>query len=81
MTTKDTTWTAPDGVATWCAFDALAHTLGRLEAVGVCMCGEPWRKLWARDRDAAIRALLQRIEAEAHQARAFAAQVEASRDA
>jgi hypothetical protein len=56
----------------WSAVDAFARTTGRLEAVGVAMCGEEWRKFFRADRDGAIRALIVRIEGERRMCAAFA---------
>ena len=53
--------------------DAFARTSARLEAVGVAMCGEPFRRLFSRDRGQAVRALIARIEAERLMCEAFEA--------
>lgn len=35
-----------------------------LEVLGVAICGEPWRRIWARDESAALRCIVVRIAAD-----------------
>ena len=35
-----------------------------LEVLGVAICGEPWRRIWARDEAAALRCIVVRIAAD-----------------
>lgn len=35
-----------------------------LETLGVAICGEPWRRIWAKDEAAALRCVVVRIAAE-----------------
>lgn len=44
--------------------DRLARYRGALELLGVAVCGEPWRKIWAKDEDAALRCVIVRLAAE-----------------
>ena len=46
------------------ALDRLARYRGALELLGVAVCGEPWRRIWARDEDAALRCVIVRLAAE-----------------
>ena len=46
------------------ALDRLARYRGALELLGVAVCGEPWRKIWAKDEDAALRCVIVRLAAE-----------------
>jgi len=35
-----------------------------IEVLGVAICGEPWRRIWARDEAAALRCIVVRIAAD-----------------
>ena len=35
-----------------------------LEVLGVAICGEPWRRIWAKDEAAALRCIVVRIAAD-----------------
>ena len=42
-----------------------------LEVLGVAICGEPWRRIWARDEAAALRCIVVRIAADRMMAKAM----------
>ena len=42
-----------------------------LEVLGVAICGEPWRRIWAKDEAAALRCIVVRIAADRMMAKAM----------
>ena len=51
--------------------DRLARYRGALELLGVAVCGEPWRRIWAKDEDAALRCVIVRLAADRRIAQAM----------
>lgn len=42
-----------------------------IEVLGVAICGEPWRRIWAKDEAAALRCIVVRIAADRMMAQAM----------